>query len=156
MPLVGAGLPVATPNEVLAWVVLGGLAVAAGIAIWRTTRPGAKVEVDRVERRGAGEDTLLAAWVRLRNEAKTALALETVEVTKVVAGGGGRASKDVVTVDVDDDIRIPVESGGELEGEVTFRWGGEDEPVPEEVRLRVLFVFRSPTGAQLAEAWVEG
>lgn len=136
----------ATPNDVLAWLVLGGLGAAVGVAIWRATRSRAEVEVGMVER----YDARIEAQVTLRNRAKTTVALESVEVTKVGRGRGGDDGG--VTATAEDDIRMPVEAGGEIEGRVTFGWSGEAPGEGE--RMRVLFVFRSPTGPELAEAWV--
>lgn len=132
-----------SPNQLLAYGVLAALGAVVVWTLWRHTQQAADVEVRDVTRTEGGVELV----VRLRNASDRTLALEDAEVTKVRHGPGVKHW----VVDVDDDLRVPFEEAGTLDGPIRLDCVGE--PVPDGTELRVLFVFRSRTGPRMAEIW---
>lgn len=135
-----------TVNDVLALVLLAGLGGLIGWVVYRSVRSVADVRVRGIARDEDGFTATLA-WT---NRSGGTLALESAEVTKVT---GGDVEPARLAVDVDDDLRVPVEDGGELVGQIRIRRIGGGN-LPPEAAYRVVLVFRSPQGAEVAETWI--
>lgn len=135
-----------TVNDVLALALLAGLGGLIGWAVYRSVRSIADVRVREVTHDG-DRMRVAAAWT---NRSGGTLALESAEVTKVA---GGEIEPARLAVEIDDDLRVPVEDGGELVGQIRIRRIGGGN-LPPEAAYRVVLVFRSPQGAEVAETWI--
>lgn len=138
-----------TPNDVLAFGLLLALAGLVLWTVWQNVVSVVDAEVGSIRRPGDGS---LEADLSLVNEAGRTLALESGEVSKVRLGDV-EARK--LVVDLDDDMRLPIQPGESREGWLRIRLVGGGK-LPETARYRVLLVFRSPSGAEMAEVRIDG